>query len=228
MRCSMWLQMIPGPLCCLQGTGVLVVCCPSMLLGQDLSFVCLCTPLLPSVALDEPLQDFISHPVWSSTTAAWSWLSYCCLTFSLPAAFKPPGWDVSGTCGFPQVAKSLLESPSGSKYCVHMHGNLLFSLWSQTKTSAAIVYFQIHWKWKYLRFVLSDKIRKTPICLGPKVSWGEAEGHSNYLVVFLFLKVQATFSRKTTRAEHEERQVLHLEDEVLDVNFSQHFPFFFF
>lgn len=71
------------------------------------SFVSLSTPLLPSVTLDE---DFVSHPVWNSTTAAWSWLSYCCLTFSLPAAFKPPGWDVSGTCGLPQVAKSLLES----------------------------------------------------------------------------------------------------------------------
>lgn len=55
----------------------------------------------------------------------------------------------------------------------------------------------------------------------------EADGHSNYPVVFLFLKVQATLSRKTTRAEHEEGQALHLEDEVLDVNFS-HFPFFNF
>lgn len=107
VRSCTWLAMTPGPLCCLQGTGALVVCCSSMLLGQDLSFVSLSTPLLPSVTLDE---DFVSHPVWNSTTAAWSWLSYCCLTFSLPAAFKPPGWDVSGTCGLPQVAKSLLES----------------------------------------------------------------------------------------------------------------------
>lgn len=51
----------------------------------------------------------------------------------------------------------------------------------------------------------------------------EADGHSNYPVVFLFLKVQATFSRKTTRAEDEEG--MHLKDEVLDVNFSQRFPF---
>lgn len=100
----------PGPLCCLQGTGVLVVCCPSMLLGQDLSLVSLSTLLLLSVTLGESLQDFISHPVWNSITAAWSWLSYCCPTFSLPAAFKPPGWEVSGTCVFPEMAKFLLES----------------------------------------------------------------------------------------------------------------------
>lgn len=51
----------------------------------------------------------------------------------------------------------------------------------------------------------------------------EADGHSNYPVVFLFLKVQATFSRKTTRAEDEEG--MYLKGEVLDVNFSQRFPF---
>lgn len=75
------------------------------------SFFCLPLHSPPPLShLDEPLQDFISHLVWNSVTAAWSWLSYCCLTFSLPAAFKTPVWDVSGTCGFPQVVKSLLES----------------------------------------------------------------------------------------------------------------------
>lgn len=96
MRSCMWLKVTPGPLCCLQGTGMLMVWCPLMLLGQDVSFVSLSTLLLPSVTLNELLQDFISHSVWNSIRALWSWLSYCCLYFSHPAAFKLPGWDVSG------------------------------------------------------------------------------------------------------------------------------------
>lgn len=115
MRSCMWLQVTPGPLCCLQSTGVLVVCYPAMLLGQDLSFVSLSTPLLLSVTLSEPLLDFISHPVWNSITAAWSWLSCCCLIFSLR------GWDVSGICGFPQIAKYLLAT-SDSQHHRHIHG----------------------------------------------------------------------------------------------------------
>lgn len=48
MGSCMWLPVTSGPLYCLQGTGVLVMCCPSMLLGQDLSFVSISTSLTHS------------------------------------------------------------------------------------------------------------------------------------------------------------------------------------
>lgn len=81
---------------CVLGAGVLVLCRPSMLLGQDLSFVSLSAPL--SCSRWAPVGLYLPSSLKLHHTSLEPAVLLLCHLFLLPAAFKPPGWEVAGTC----------------------------------------------------------------------------------------------------------------------------------